>query len=335
MGTMIVKEIRNISEREIEAIDEFILNENTNGEFINSLKYLGYHPKGRFNDRSILAVDQGSGEIRGCLLAAEEPGNPRRVISHPGTTFAGIIVNRKLSIKNMEEVVDTIMEYYEEKYESVVARLRPDFFAAQPFGGLSYFLLKRGYCYCMTGLSNVIDISGIRDENDIFALYDSAKRNQVRKVLRSGQFTFDNRNEIRRDVWINMNQVLAEKHHTHSTHTYEEMCELMDRVPDCISAYHADHINGEYGAFALIYRFKDVFHTQYLDTNYQYTGQYPNLLLIHNLIQIAREEGYSKFSFGVSTENRGKVLNYGLYNYKAGYGGGSILLGEYEWTRRK
>lgn len=335
MGTLIVKEIRDVSDREIKAIDEFILNENTNGEFINSLNYLGYHPKGRFTDRSVFVIDEGSGEIRGVLFAAEEPGNPQIVISHPGTTFAGIIVNRKLSIKSMEEVVNIIMKYYEERFESVIVRMRPDFFAVQPFGELDYFLQKRGYCYCMTGLSNVIDISGIQDEGDIFALYDSAKRNQVRKVLRDSQFVFNDQNEIRQDVWQNMNRILAEKHHTHSTHTFEEMHELMDRVPDHISAYHVDHVNGEYGAFALIYRLKNVFHTQYLDTNYQYTGQYPNLLLIHNLMRIAREDGYSKFSFGVSTEERGEVLNYGLYNYKAGYGGGSILQGEYQWTCRK
>lgn len=335
MGTFIVKEMGNISERDAKSIDAFILDENTNGEFINSLRYLGYHPEGRFTDRSVLVVDQGSGEIRGALFAAEDPENSRRVISHPGTTFAGIVVNRKLSIKTMEEIVDLVMAYYEERFESVVIRLRPDFFAAQPFGQLPYFLLKRGYRHCMTGLSNVIDISGIQDEKDIFALYDSAKRNQVRKVLRDNQFIFNDRNEIRQDVWRNMNHILEEKHHAHSTHTFEEMQELMSRVPDHISAYHVDHINGEYGAFALIYRFKNVFHTQYLDTNYQYTGQYPNLMLIHNLIRIAREDGYSKFSFGVSTEQRGEILNYGLYNYKAGYGGGSILQGEYEWTCRK
>lgn len=335
MGMLIVREISNKLDCEIKAIDEFILHENTNGEFINTLEYLGYHPQGRFIDRSVLAVDQGSGEIRGCLLAAEAPGDHRKIISHPGTTFAGIIVNKKTSIKNMEQIVDAIMEYYEERYESVVVKLRPDFFSTQPFGGLPYFLQKRGYRYCMTGLSNVIDISGVRGEDDIFALYDSAKRNQVRKVLRSSQFVFDNRNEIRRAVWLNMNQILEEKHHAHSTHTYEEMCELMKRVPSYISAFHVDHINGEYGAFALVYRFKNVFHTQYLDTNYNFTGQYPNLLLIHNLIRVAREEGYSKFSFGVSTENRGEILNYGLYGYKAGYGGGSILQGEYEWTHKK
>lgn len=333
MGTLIIKEINYASDKEKRMIDEFILNPDTNGEFINSLNYLAYHPKERFTDKSIFVVDEGSADIRGVFVAAEDPCNSKQLISHPGTTFAGIIVNRRLSIKSLEEVVETMMEYYEERYDSIIVKLRPEFFSVQPLGGISYFLMKRGYRYCMSGLSNVIDLSGICNEEDIFSLYDASKRNQVRKVLREKQFVLNDKNEIRRDVWAHMNQVLEEKHNAHSTHTFEEMSELMHRVPTHISAYHVDKIDGGYGAFALVYRFKNVFHTQYLDTNYQYTSQYPNLFLVHYLIQMARKEGYGKFSFGVSTEDHGRYLNCGLFNYKAGYGGGSIIQADYEWTR--
>lgn len=331
MGNIVVKEIQNASNKEKELIDQFVLNKDTNGEFINSFCYLSYHPAERFRDRSVFAIDEGSGEIRGVFMAAEEPNNPQCVISHPGTTFAGIVVNRKASVKKTEETIDAILSFYEERYTSIVIKLRPDFFSTQPFGSISYFLMRQGYSYQMDGLSNVIDLSEIHNEEDIFSLYDSTKRNQVRKVLREKNFYMVDKNEIRKEVWENMDSILMEKHHTHTTHTFDEMIGLMKRVPNNISAYHVDHINGEYGAFALIYRFKNVFHTQYLDTNYKYTGQYPNLLLIHNLIQIARKEGYTKFSFGVSTENHGQYLNYGLFNYKAGYGGGSILISRYEW----
>lgn len=39
--------------------------------------------------------------------------------------------------------------------------------------------------------------------------------------------------------------------------------------------------------------------------------------------------GYCYFSFGASTEQEGEILNQGLYHYKAGYGGGDILLPVY------
>ena len=87
-----------------------------------------------------------------------------------------------------------------------------------------------------------------------------------------------------------------------------------------------DTADGIYGAFGLIYLFKNVFHTQYLDLNYDYSTHYPNLLLITELIWEARRLGYRWFSFGASTESGGQVMNEGLYEYKAAYGGGDILL---------
>lgn len=333
MGNLVVKKIEDTSDREKKSIDDFILDKNTNGEFINSLNYLAYHQEGRFADNSIVVVDEGSGVIRGVFVAAENPSNSKSIISHPGTTFAGIIINRKLSIKNAEEIVNMMLSYYEKRYDSIIVKVRPEFFSVQPFGMIPYFLMERGYQYSMSGLSNVIDISQIENEDALFLLYDTTKRNQIRKVLREKKFVFEEKKELRKEVWIAMNDTLEQKHNVHSTHTFEEMNELMGRVPNYISTYYVDTIDGEYGAFALIYRFKNVFHTQYLDTNYKYTGQYPNLLLIHELIQIARKDGYSKFSFGVSTENDGKFLNDGLFNYKAGYGGGSIIQEKYVWNR--
>lgn len=331
MGKLIIKEISDTSDREKEKIDNFILDMNTNGEFINSFNYLAYHQEGRFVDKSIVVIDEGSGVIRGVFVAAEDPNSPKNIISHPGTTFAGVIINRKLSIKNVEEIINIMLDYYEKKYESIIVKMRPEFFSIQPFGMISYFLMERGYQYRMSGLANVIDISQISNEDELFLLYDATKRNQIRKVLREKKFVVKSENKLRQEVWRAMNNTLEQKHNVHSTHSFEEMDELMKRVPNHISVYYADTIDDEYGAFALIYRFKNVFHTQYLDTNYKYTGQYPNLLLIHELIQIAKRDGYTKFSFGVSTENNGKYLNEGLFNYKAGYGGGSIIQEKYEW----
>ena len=51
--------------------------------------------------------------------------------------------------------------------------------------------------------------------------------------------------------------------------------------------------------------------------------------MIKELIKTARELGYRYFSFGASTEDGGDILNYGLYEYKAEYGGGDIILPVY------
>ena len=104
-------------------------------------------------------------------------------------------------------------------------------------------------------------------------------------------------------------------------------------MPEYIVPYEARTKEGEYAAFALVYQFKHVFHTQYLDVNYRFTGEYPNLYLVHNLLIEAVRQGCRMFSFGASTEDGGNYLNEGLFAYKAGYGGGSILLPSYTKCR--
>lgn len=327
IGKLTLKKRKDLTEKEILKADEFILRESTTGEFINTFNYMNYHPTGRFLDDSVVVFDSGSGEIQGVMLAAYT--EKKEVISHPGTTFAGPIIDRNAKLEMIENVMDLMLEYYESIYEKVTIRKVPDYYTKQPFHLIDYILLRRGYSYGMSALANIINIGHIVSESDIFTLFDSKKRNQVRKAMKGEQFVFKIENSVREDVWENMNKTLWNKFQVKATHTLEEIKGLVDRCPKHINMYYIDTISGEYGAFALVFLFKNVFHTQYLDVNYQCSEQYPNLLLILELIKEARRMGYCSFSFGASTEKDGTILNKGLYHYKAGYGGGDVLLPVY------
>lgn len=310
----------------IKKADEFICNEDTNGEFINSLYYLSYHPQGKFLDDSVAVMDTGSQEIKGLCIAARLPGQDERIISHPGTTFSGLILNRKIGIKEVEEIITLLLSYYEKKYREIEIRLRPTIYDVQPMEMIPYFLLRKGYQCGMMGLANLISLSGIRTEDDQFHLYDSKRRNQVRKAIKTENFVFREEPQVPRQYWEHMNENLIKKYHSHTTHSFEEIVCLKKRFPDKIRIYSVCKKTGEYGAFGVIYKFKKVFHTQYLDLNYVIAPEYPHLFLIHRLIEQATKQGYHYFSFGASTEERGEHLNSGLFHYKEGYGGGSILL---------
>lgn len=326
-----IKQKSDLTEKQMAKADAFILKDSTTGEFINTFQYLGYHPEGRFQDDSIVIFDKGSGEVRGVMMAAR--GDNDSVVSYPGTTFAGPVLDRNAKLEVTEAVLDSMLGYYESRYREVQIKKQPEYYAAQPFHLIDYILLRRGYTYGMSALANIICIDGLGTEEDILALFHAKRRNQVRKVIKEGQFAFSAREEIRETVWKNMNENLQNKFDAKTTHTLEEIRELQKRCPHNIKAFYADMPDGTYGAFALCFLFKNVFHTQYLDVNYEHAGQYPNLLLLLRLIQRACEAGYRYFSFGASTEDGGEVLNRGLYSYKAEYGGGDILLPVY--TRKE
>lgn len=306
-------------------IDEFILKNSSNGEFINSIRFLDYHPAERFKDDSIAIVDNGSKRVLAVMMGAETKDG-YGFVSHPGTTFAGPIIDRKYSVGKIESLLNQMLTYYEEKYEKIRIKVCPSYYNFQPMGIVEFFLWKRGYQYEAGALANVIDISRIRDEDDIFRLFNTKRRNEVRKALKEELFFFSCSNEIRESVWKNMNKNLEQRFSAKTTHTYHEILDLKQRFSKEIQPYYADTQDGKYGAFGLVFQFKRVFHTQYLDLNYDYAPHYPNLLLIYHLIKVAKERNFDFFSFGASTEGPELNINAGLYNYKAGYGGGDILL---------
>ena len=310
-------------------IDEFILDKNTNGEFINSLRYLSYHPYSRFLDDSVYIEDEDSGSIRCVLMAAATPDSNQTVISHPGTTFAGIIVRNRTDVNELETIIDLVDSYYYNKYHDIVLKLSPLIYQTQPNQMLEYLLLKRGYQFGFTALANVIDLSNVKDEDNIFSLYTSSRRNHVRKTTIKNNYTFQRGEHVEEHIWRNINNNLESKYRARATHSYEEISELIRRFPNNIVPYVVYRTDGEYGAFGLVYKFKRVFHTQYLDLNYQLSNENPNHFLIHNLIKVAADEGYRYFSFGASTENQGQYLNKNLFKFKDEFGGGSILLPKY------
>lgn len=319
--------IKEADNKEKIKIDEFILDENTNGEFINTIKYLSYHKTDRFIDDSIIIKDIDSGVIKSVIMAAVMKDNDINTItSHPGTTFSGLILNRKTNIIEIEYILDLINAYYKDKYNRIILKMAPSYYGKQPNEEIYYTLMKKNYNYSHTALSNIIDLSKIENESKLFESYNSKRRNQIKKPIKKEEFEIFESNDIDRYIWEFMNKNLVEKFNSKTTHDYSEICELKEKFPENIASYVVNNINGEYGAFALVYKFKNVFHTQYLDMNYEISKEYPNLFLVHNLIKIAIKEGFSYFSFGASTENGGKYLNQSLYSYKNEYGGGSILL---------
>lgn len=316
-------EIKSVDEVGTDKIDAFIMDENTNGEFINTNKYLSYH-KDRFVEDSIAVLEQESQSVCGVMMATVGTDN-YTVTSHAGTTFAGIVISGKIQITQAEKILDIMISYYEEKYKKIELKLTPFCYTSQPNHMIDYFLLKRGFCYGLTALVNMINISSVCTMEDVLTLCHSRRRGQIRKALREDQFQMKEKG-LDETVWRNMNQNLQQKYQSHTTHTFDEINELANKFPDQIRAFYMETREGEYGAFALVYCFKNVFHTQYLDLNYNFSKQNPNLILILKLILKARELGYSYFSFGASTEDSGNILNYSLYRYKAEFGGGSILL---------
>ena len=75
--------------------DKFILTRSMNGTFLQTRKFINYHPQDRFIDRS-LCIRKGS-ELVAVVLACEIMDEGKRTFfAHKGTTFGGISICRNV-----------------------------------------------------------------------------------------------------------------------------------------------------------------------------------------------------------------------------------------------
>lgn len=309
-----------------EVWDAFILSEETNGEFINTQRYLSYHPDGRFQDVSCAIIDNGNKQIHCIFPAVLDRDDPSAVVSHQGTSFAGPIFHVSSKTPEILEYIKLIDAHYKERgVRRLCSRCKP-----LPFWPknscreeLNWALFHTGHTMRGAHLGNYIDLSETTYAS-FLELCSGKRRNQIKKSL-TNCLTFREESQVSERSWIELTGNLQTKFNTFPTHSFREISELQSKFPDRIRSFYV-YSNEEYAALAVVYIYKNVFHTQYLDLNYSFASAYAHLFLIYNLVETAlKEKNISGFSFGPSTEAWGSVLNEGLYSYKRQYGGCGVI----------
>lgn len=306
-------------ERYKERWDQFVMNRSINGTFLQTRRFLNYHPEGRFRDASVLVM-QGS-NIAAVIPACDtEDEGKRCFFSHKGSTFGGIVLSKeKYDITTMEELFPCLEEYLKlEGYKRVILKNTSDIFCDKKQDLLDYYFYKTGYGY-FNELSFFIDCKNMPE--DIISSWFASRRRGYRHSLRNG-LSFQ---RIETDEGIAaFYDILCKnlmKFGTSPVHTLEELLEFKhNRLPEEVDFYGIS-MGGKLVAGAMLFYFgKRVLHTQYLAQDPDYTKSYAMNFLDYELIRLTRENGFSTFSFGISTEERGRVLNTTLALFKEGFG---------------
>jgi hypothetical protein len=155
--TFFIKKINN-DEKFIKSVDEFILSHATNGEFINTLKYLSYHGNEKFKDRSIVIQDENSNILSVLICAELIIGGKKVVVSHPGTTFSGLITRFDIQLSEIETILDMITFFFKsEGFSELVLKSPTTIYSHQPFELLNFGLLRRNFKQNLSGLINNIN----------------------------------------------------------------------------------------------------------------------------------------------------------------------------------
>jgi hypothetical protein len=291
------------------AWDSFVDSSN-NGTMFHKRRFLSYHPKGKFKDFSLL-FSSNKGLVG--VFPAAQKGDA--LWSHPGASFGGFVL-KDSGIKVMLEIVERTTRYAKAcGFKSISMVLTPNLFHIRPVEGIEFALFYIGYKLSAVELSIVVDLGKNRFHMRRHRGLREAYKHDI-KILECDKWE---------EYWNMLTKNLRIRHSVKPTHTLEEILKLVHLFPEDIKLYGA-FFEGKMIAGVVTFRNnKTSFETFYIAQDYEYEKLRAIDLLLAGIMDASVMAGYKYMNFGITSEDRGKKINYGLAKFKEEFGGCDIV----------
>lgn len=310
---MVVCEFYSTAKKEI--WDRFITEAKT-PLFMFKRDFMEYHAD-RFVDASIMFYEED-------VLIAVMPASQKleTLASHGGLTYGGLVLSQKVRAGTILECFEALKCFSAENgFEKLIYKAIP------------YIFAKQGAQEDLYALFRVDARLTRRDLSSVIYLKDRLKLSKGRKwlIARAKKNNLAAETSTNWDGFLGLLSGVLEKHDAVPVHTAQELIHLSSLFPEQISLMAVDH-EGRMVAAALLFKFDNVVHTQYLATSEE--GKELGALdcLIESCIQKSQVDGFDYFSFGISTEDQGRYLNPGLLAQKESFGARGMTIDSYEVT---
>ena len=305
-------------------LDHFVECESVNGTFLQTRRFLNYHPAGRFTDASFALEKSGT-------IVAYFPGvaKEQTFVSHAGTTFGGPIIAKSFySGSRLLEILKEADQYLTSRFKNIRFKITPAIFAEESPDLLEYMLEHMGYTR-HTELSSYCTLhSGV----DPLENCDKECRRIFKKSEIEG-IRFGNLEKTEDfETFYHFLEISKSKHNVHPVHTLQELYDLKDnRIPDHIRFRGIWDGNTLVAAMMLfLFEGTKTIHGQYIAPNPDYEKFQPTTALYVRVMREAAQEGYKQISWGISTEDGGNYLNESLLRFKESLGAKACVNVRYE-----
>ncbi|HEX6591709.1 MAG TPA: GNAT family N-acetyltransferase [Moraxellaceae bacterium] len=289
-----------------------------NGTFLHQRAFMDYHAA-RFTDASVLVLGEKDEVL--AVLPANRDGD--RVISHGGLTYAGLLLSGRVGQAQCLQIMEAILQHYRGlSVGRLLYKPVPHIFHTRPAEDDLYALFRLGATLVRRDASTAVSL---RDPYE----FTKGRKWSVNKGRKAGLVL--RRQDDPSRFHALLSQVLA-RHGASPVHSLEELRLLMSRFPAAIVLHEAElpaEQQGELQAAVLVFDFGHVVHTQYMAASDagRETGAL-DFLVAALMTDIYADRRH--FSFGISTEQAGQVLNEGLIAQKEGFGGRTVTHDFYE-----
>lgn len=288
-------------------------------EFVSSCKnacflfyrdYMEYH-KDRFQDASMVCLDEKGTVI--CIFPANISGTT--VYSHQGLTFGGLFFEHGTTLRNQHEILNSLIALLKTKgCEKLIIKPLPSAFYVTANDDLNFLLSSCSAQVYRRDLNLVIHSNSTPNVQE-------RRVRGAKKALKAGIVIKECTNYAA--YWEKvLIPVLRERHGVAPTHSLSEIENLSRRFPNDISLLGA-FLENEIVAGIVTYNYPQVTHAQYIGAN-NIGKDLSALDLLCTVLSDKTKSIHKHLSFGIATENEGKSVNWGLLEWKMGFGAQTV-----------
>lgn len=300
--------------------DEFI-DASINGTFLQSKRFLDYHPTDRFIDCSLMIYDKKNVLVALCPACCRYVDGAKVFYSHAGSTFGGIIITeRSCHFNKIMGILLAVEDYCKKNgYSSLLLKQTSDLFSVEKNDLIEYCYYYLGYQE-FKELNLYIDFSKYKE--NILSNFSQGKRTNINNCKKKG-VTFKKLNERSEiNTFYNILCQTLQKYNRLPVHNLDELLLLKDEILLNECEFYGAFLDDEMIAGSMMFYFNKahVAHTQYLCALHEYDTLSAMTYMYYAMIDLAKSRGYKGISFGIATEDNGTVLNSGLLTSKEAFG---------------
>ena len=309
------------------------VNEVRQSVFLFNRDFIDYH-KDRFADFSLMVFDHHH-KVVALFPAHISQSKKKRIESHGGLTFGGLLLTIKATTHNVNFILSQIIAFYKESgFTELLYKTVPHIYHTYPSEEDLYALFLHQAQLSSRAVSSVIDLR-------YPCPFSTLRKRKVKKANRSYRYVEVSTLQGIAPFWRILKDVLKERHHTAPVHSLVELQYLFSKFKQHIRLFIAIPtiesntsnltLDSLPVAGCILFISKRVIHVQYIAATDQgcALGALDGLFnyLISKMPLEYPEIPY--FDFGISTEGGGHYLNEGLIFQKEGFGGRAVCYDSY------
>lgn len=284
------------------------VNNGKNKTFFFYREFMEYH-KDRFNDHSLMIYNDNNKLL--ALFPANITQN-NEVISHQGLTFGGLIISKNEKLLNVLKCFYEVLAYFKSNnIKFLIYKEIPSFYNYLPSDEIQYALF-------LADAELIRRDTTLTVKNNANVPLQTRRKRSIKKGIKNNVVieetnTFD-------DFWnIILIPNLKERFGVTPVHTLEEIKYLHSQFPDNIRQFNA-YKDNRIMAGTTIFENGKIAHAQYISGSSEGRSDGSLDLLFQKVVFEEYKNNYY-FDFGICNENQGLEINFGLLDWKEGFGG--------------